>query len=122
MKNRLISTLLMGIVTVAAARSARAQSAGQTNFQWSAGGDKATWSQPANWTQGYPPPADGTTWQIDTYANAGGSAGPINIASSDTVSILDSMFGPLWGQTMNISGNVTLGFGLFTWGDNNSGV
>ena len=48
--------------------SALAQPVGQTNYQWSAGGDKATWSQTANWTQGLVPPTDGTTFQIDTFA------------------------------------------------------
>ncbi|HWC58323.1 MAG TPA: hypothetical protein VHC44_01420 [Verrucomicrobiae bacterium] len=122
MKTRLIRNILAGIAGIAAAWSAHAQPAGQTNYQWSAGGDKMTWSQGANWTQGNPPPTDGTTYQIDTSANAGGSLGPINIGSTDVVAINDAMFGPLWGQTMNISGHVTLGFGLFTWGDNNSGV
>lgn len=102
--------------------SALAQPAGQTNYQWSAGGDKATWSQVANWTQGRVPLTDGTTWQIDTFANAGGSLVPINIASTDVVNINDAIFGPLWGQTLNVYGSVACGFGQFVWGDLNGPV
>ncbi len=102
--------------------SASAQPAGQTNYQWSAAGDKMTWSQGANWTQGVAPLTDGTTWQIDTSANAGGSVVPITIGASDVVAINDAIFGPLWGQTLNINGTVSCGFGEFIWGDNNSGV
>ena len=119
MKTRFIPNLLIAIAALAAAWNACAQAppAGQTNYQWSAGGDKMTWSQNANWTQGNPPPADGTTYQIDTSVNAGGSLVPINVASTDVVRINDSMFGPMWGQGMNISGSMTFGFGLFVWGD-----
>src|SRR6185437_6535684 len=119
MKTRFIPNLLIAIAALAAAWNACAQAppAGQTNYQWSAGGDKMTWSQNANWTQGNPPPADGTTYQIDTSVNAGGSLVPINVASTDVVRINDSMFGPMWGQGMNISGSMTFGFGLFVRGD-----
>lgn len=104
------------------AHYASAQPAGQTNYQWSAGGDKTTWSQASNWTQGIVPPTDGTTYQIDTSANAGGSLGPIKIAAADVVNINDAIYGPLWGQTLNVYGTVNCGFGEFIWGDANSGV
>lgn len=117
MKIRFIPNILViTIAALAAAWNACAQPSGQTNYQWSAGGDKMTWSQNANWTQGTPPLADGTTYQIDTSVNAGGSLVPINVASTDVVRINDSMFGPMWGQGMNISGSMTFGFGLFAWG------
>ncbi|MGC3961179.1 MAG: hypothetical protein QM813_25605 [Verrucomicrobiota bacterium] len=104
------------------ATTAVAQPAGQTNYQWSAAGDKATWNQGANWTQGIAPLTDGTSYAIDTFANAGGSTIPINVGVSDVVNINDSMFGPLWGQTLNIYGSVSCGWGQFVWGDMNAGV
>ena len=109
-------------LAVGLVQSASAQPAGQTNYQWSAGGDKMTWSQGANWTQGTAPLTDGTTWQIDMSANAGGSVVPITIAASDVVNINDAIFGPLWGQTLNVYGKVSCGFGAFIWGDAISGV
>src|SRR3954468_9065268 len=121
MKIPVVRNMLFGLAVVTAACSAWAQPAGQTNYQWSAGGDKMTWSQAANWTQGIVPPANGTTYQIDTFANAGGSSVPLTISASDLVNINDSMFGPLWGQTLNSYGHVTLGWGLFAWGNANAG-
>src|SRR6266568_6972738 len=121
-KIQTLSFLVSVAVAACLIGNASAQPAGQTNYQWSAGGDKATWSQVANWTQGVVPPANGTTYQIDTYANAGGSVVPINIGVSDVVNINDALFGPLWGQTLNVYGNVRCGFGEFIWGDNNSGT
>lgn len=102
--------------------TALAQPVGQTNYQWSAAGDKATWSQGANWTQGIAPLTDGTSYAIDTFVNAGGSLVPINVGASDVVNINDAIFGPLWGQTLNIYGSVSCGFGQFVWGDLNAGV
>lgn len=118
----LAATLAAMALAVGLAHIASAQPAGQTNYQWSAGGDKTTWSQGANWTQGIAPLTDGTTFQIDTFANAGGSPGPIKIAATDVVNINDAIFGPLWGQTLDVYGTVSCGFGEFIWGDNNSGV
>jgi len=121
------------------AQSAWAQPDGQTNYQWTAAGDAHTWSQGANWTStwadntvspsvshpgiiGLVPPTDGTTYAVDTTASAGGSKGPINIAATDLMAINDSMFGPDWGQTMNVSGTVRCGWGMFIWGDDISGL
>jgi len=95
------------------------QNASAQNYQWSAGGDKATWSQGANWTQGTPPPADNTPYQIDLNVNSGGDLTPINIADTDAVQIQDSMFGPLWGQTLNVHGSCVFHWGEFIWGDMN---
>jgi hypothetical protein len=98
------------------------QNVSAQNYQWSAGGDKTSWSDGANWTQLTPPPADNTPFQIDLFANAGTNRTPINIASSDAVQIQDSMFGPLWGETLNVHGTVVLHWGQFIWGDLNGGV
>ena len=122
MKNISLTTLglaILGLILCLADSASAQPPAGQTNYQWSAGGDKATWSQGANWTQGIQPQTNGTTFQIDTFANAGGSVVPINIASTDVVNINDAIFGPLWGQTLNIYGTVYCGFGEFSWGDMN---
>ena len=98
------------------------QNVSAQNYQWSAGGDKTTWSQGANWTQLTPPPADNTPFQIDLFANAGGDLTPINLADTDAVQIQDSMFGPLWGQTLNVHGSVVFHWGQFIWGDLNGPV
>ena len=108
-------------VAVGLAGSVSAQPAGQTNYQWSAAGDGTTWSQSSNWFQGVVPPTDGTTFQIDTYA-VNQSMIPITISPSDLVQINDAIFGPMWGQTLNINGTVHCGFGEFIWGDLNGAV
>jgi hypothetical protein len=99
----------------------QAQPAGQTNYTWSAGGDGKTWSQPANWKQGITPPTNGTAYQIET-SHAGTTKGSITITATDVVAINDSMFGPARGQTLDIYGHVTCGFGEFVWGDAHSGT
>jgi hypothetical protein len=115
MKTRIIKTFVsLGLAVVA--YSAWAQPAGQTNFNWIAAGDKATWSQGANWQQGYPPPADGNTWQINLGDFSGNSPVPIIKLATDVVVINDATFGPMWGQTLDIYGSYTCGFGMFTWG------
>jgi hypothetical protein len=93
-----------------------AQPTGQTNYDWSAGGDKATWSQGANWVQGAPPPANGTTYQIDLGDFSTDSATPIELGPSNVVACNDSCFGPMWGQTLDIYGTLNCGFGMFAWG------
>lgn len=113
---KLVYLFVVGL-SVCLTQQILAQPAGQTNYQWSAGGDKATWSQTSNWTQGAVPRNDGTTWQIDTFANAGTNRTPINIGVSDVVNINDAVFGPLGGQILNINGTASLGFGMFIWGD-----
>lgn len=135
MKTILKFLLTVGLA-IGLASSAWAQPAGQTNYFWSAAGDAVTWSQPANWVyqwvdannvtqtgSGAVPPTDGTTYQINLYnAPANGSLIPITISNTDVVNINDSLFGPMWGQTINIHGSVTLGWGLFVWGTIGSAV
>lgn len=123
MKTTHLFKLLAGVaLATGLASTAVAQPAGQTNYQWSAAGDKATWSQIANWTQGVVPPTDGTTYALDLGINSANSPVPINIGASDVVNINDAIFGPLWGQTLNIYGSVSCGFGQFIWGDMNAGT
>ena len=93
-------------------------SAQTTNYTWNGGGDATTWGQGANWVGGIVPPANATTFQI--YLGTGfptTSPLPITIGSSDVVQLADSIFGPEWGQTLNIYGSVTAGFGIFAMGD-----
>lgn len=90
-------------------------SAISTNY-WSGAGDGSTWSQPANWSGGAVPVA-GNTWQI--FLGTGfptPTPTPITIAASDVVQTSDSMFGPEWGETLNVNGSVTAGFGFFPIG------
>jgi hypothetical protein len=115
------SRLFLVGLTLALVPAAWSQPAGQTNYQWSAGGDKITWSQSANWVQGIAPLTDGTTFAIDTFAASGASVVPIRISATDVVDINDAIFGPLWGQTIDLYGSMTCGFGQFIWGDDASG-
>lgn len=118
--NMIIKSKHLAVIALAGflAQASLAQPTGQTNYQWSAAGDKTTWSQGANWTQGIAPLSDGTTYQIDLSVNAGTNRTPINLASTDMVAINDSVFGPLGGEILNINGTMTLGFGIFIWSDN----
>lgn len=96
-------------------------SAISTNY-WSGAGDGTTWSQPANWSGGAVPVA-GNTWQI--YLGTGyptTTPTPITVGASDVVQTSDSIFGPEWGETLNVYGQVTSGFGFFPVGDNTSGT
>jgi hypothetical protein len=123
MKTKKLNYLAAIGVAICLGHSVLAQPAGQTNYFWSAAGDAVTWSQGANWVGGIVPPTYGTTFQINLYdAPATGSLIPITISNTDVVSINDAIFGPLWGQTLDIYGSVTCGFGEFTWGDLNAGV
>jgi hypothetical protein len=113
--------VLICLILDAATFIGLAQSAGQTNYTWSAGGDGATWNQAANWKQGIAPPANGTAYKIET-SGTGVPKSQITIAAADVVVMNDSLFGPAWGQTLNIYGRVTCGFGEFVWGDARSGT
>ncbi|MBC8095606.1 MAG: LamG domain-containing protein [Akkermansiaceae bacterium] len=108
------------------AGSALAQPAGQTNYTWSAGGDKMTWSQPANWTGGLVPPTDegsANTWAVFVETGYPASSKlPVTIAATDAVKLNDAFFGPTWGETLNIRGTVRVGFGWFIFGDAFAGV
>jgi hypothetical protein len=77
-----------------------------TNY-WAGAGDGSTWSQPANWVGGSVPVA-GNTWQI--YLGTGfptTTPTPITISASDVVQTSDSIFGPEWGETLNVNGTVS---------------
>lgn len=124
-RNRMIKlTSCLAAVGLAAClvQTASAQSAGQTNFNWLATGDAATWSQGANWELGFPPPADGTVYQINLGDFSANSPVPIEVAPTDVVAIVDSTFGPMWGQTLDIYGSYSCGFGMFVWGALNGPV
>jgi hypothetical protein len=85
----------------------------QTDYTWSGAGDGTTWSQGANWVGGVMPPASSTTHAI--FLGTGyptTSTLPITIGSSDVVQATDQLFGPEWGQTLNIYGTVNTGFGF----------
>lgn len=90
-------------------------SAISTNY-WSGAGDGTTWSSPANW-QGGAVPVAGDTWQI--YLGTGfptTTPAPITVGASDVVQTSDSIFGPEWGETLDVYGHVTAGFACFPIG------
>ena len=94
----------------------------QTDYTWNGGGDKVTWSQAANWAGGVVPLTNGTTHAI--YVESGypaASTTPVVIAATDRIILSDALFSPTWGETLNIRGSVSAGFGMFTWGDNFTG-
>jgi hypothetical protein len=123
MTTKTLKSLVAISLAAGLAHSVLAQPAGQTNYNWSAGGDKATWNQTANWVQGLVPPTNGTTYQIyvdDNYPTSART--PVNIAATDTVILSDAVYGPTWGETLNIRGTVNAHYGMFIWGDGTSGV
>ena len=81
------------------------------SYNWNGSGDASTWSQGANWVGGVAPTPDtfriflGTGYPTVTPT-------PINLASTDTVQLSDSVFGPEWGETLNIYGKLIAGFGI----------
>jgi hypothetical protein len=85
-------------------------SASAVNYSWSGAGDATTWSQGANWVGGVVPPADSTTFQIALgTGNPTTSPLPITIGASTAAYVADNVFGPEWGQTLNISGSLASG-------------
>jgi hypothetical protein len=91
-------------------------SAVTTNY-WSGAGDGTTWSQSANWVGGAVPVA-GNVWQI--YLGTGyptATPTPITIGAADVVTAQDQLFGPEWGESLNIYGSVNTGFGFAPVGD-----
>lgn len=88
-----------------------AHGASAVNYAWSGAGDGTTWSQGANWVGGVVPPAGAVQIAIGTGFPTT-SPLPITIGASDVVSLTDQIFGPEWGQTLNIYGSVTAGFGF----------
>jgi len=92
------------------------QNASAQDYNWSGAGDGTTWSQGANWVQAAPPPAGAHAVFLGTGLPTASTL-PITIGASDVVQFSDSLFGPEWGQTLNVYGSVSAGFGLFTIGD-----
>lgn len=93
--------------------NASAQPAGQTNYVWTGAGDSTTWSQAANWSTGIAPVNDGTTFQIALgTGNPTTSPSPITIGASTAVVLNDNLFGPEWGQTLDIYGSLASGLFL----------
>jgi len=93
--------------------TASAQPAGQTNYTWSGNGDSATWDQTANWTAGIVPVNNGTTFQILIGTGFPTTRPtPINLPVTDNIVLNDQLFGPEWGETLNIYGTVSAGFGF----------
>jgi hypothetical protein len=88
-----------------------AGNASAQNFNWSGLGDGTTWSQGANWVGGSAPTVPTVAISLGTgYPTT--SILPITIGASDAVSLSDQLFGPEWGQTLNIYGSVNAGFGF----------
>jgi PEP-CTERM motif len=88
-----------------------AGSASAQNYTWNGAGDGTTWSQGANWVGGVAPISPTpTAFQIALgTGNPTTSTLPITIGASDVVRLSDNLFGPEWGQTLNIYGSVASG-------------
>ena len=87
-----------------------------TNY-WAGAGDGTTWTDPGNWVGGAVPVA-GNVWQI--YLGTGYptvTPTPITIGAADMVTAQDQVFGPEWGETLNIYGSINTGFGFAPVGD-----
>lgn len=87
------------------------------DYNWNGSGDGTSWSDPNNWVQVAVPPAGSTHAIFIGTGFPTTSVSPINIGVSDTVGLSDTLFGPEWGQTLNIYGSVTAGFGFAPLGD-----
>jgi PEP-CTERM motif len=91
-------------------------SAPAQSYSWSGGGDGTTWSQGANWVGGVAPTPGAFQIFLGTgYPTA--TPTPITIGASDVISLTDQIFGPEWGETLNINGSVTAGYGFAPVGD-----
>jgi hypothetical protein len=91
------------LIPVAVATSlAVSASAGTIIYHWTGAGDDTTWSDAANWDNGVPDPLN--TFQI--YMGFTGDVGTtINMAASDGAIASDTIYGPEWGETLNMNGN-----------------
>jgi hypothetical protein len=77
-------------------------SAGTIIYHWTGAGDNTSWSDAANWDNGVPDPLN--TFQI--FLGFAGDVGTtIDMAASDGAIASDSIFGPEWGETLNLNGN-----------------
>jgi hypothetical protein len=86
------------------------------SYNWSGAGDGTTWSQGANWVGGVAP----TPGAFQIFLGTGfptTTPTPITLGAADVVSLTDQIFGPEWGETLNIYGQVTAGFGFAPVGD-----
>src|ERR1035441_9443689 len=87
--------------------------ASAVNYNWSGLGDGSTWNQTANWVGGVVPLTNGTRVAIFIGTRFPTTTPtPIVIGSSDFVVCSDQLFGPEWGETLNIYGTVQVGFGF----------
>jgi hypothetical protein len=89
----------------------------QVDYHWTGAGDATSWSQAANWLEGMPPQASDAHAVFIGTGFPTTSPLPIVIGASDVVQLTDQIFGPEWGQTLNIYGNVNVGFGMALVGD-----
>jgi len=87
---------------------------GQT-YNWNGTGDGTTWSQGANWVGGVVPGPSTDIFIGTGYPTV--TPTPITIGPSDVVQATDQLFGPEWGETLNIYGTVSTGFGFAPVGD-----
>ena len=104
--NKLLSLASVGL----AGMMVQYASAQTTNYTWTGGGDGTTWESGANWAGGVAPVNDGTTFQIALgTGNPTTSTMPITIGASTHVVLQDNVFGPEWGQTLNVYGSLASG-------------
>ena len=109
------------VVSAVVALGLVSNASGAPSYNWSGAGDGITWDSTANWVQATVPTPDSFQIFIGTgYPTA--TPKPITIAASDVVQLSDSFFGPEWGETLDIYGTVTAGFGWFPIGDATAGT
>ncbi len=96
-------------------------SAGTIIYHWTGGGDNTSWSDGDNWDNGVPDPLN--TYQI--YIGFSGDVGTtINMTGSDDGAyVSDSLFGPEWGETLNLNNSsIYTGFAVFPMGSSGTGA
>jgi hypothetical protein len=107
------SRKLSCVISIAAAAWLVRNAPAATSYNWSGQGDGTSWGQAANWVQGVVPPASTDTFQI--FLGTGfptTSPKALTLSVTDVVQCTDQVFGPEWGQTLNIYGTMTNGFGF----------
>ena len=101
------------VISICLAMCAVHNAPAATSYNWSGLGDGTSWGQGANWVGGAVPPASTNTSQI--FLGTGfptTSPLPLTLNATDTVQCTDQVFGPEWGQTLNLYGTMTNGFGF----------